>query len=106
MQLNKTTRYSFTTVDNLLQTLTALEAAEIATSIHVVFINRILLIVEKIALLCKMLQLPPVSPTYGLAGLSMTTELAYSFSGFVWLYITRSVWTEIKDNSTHEVKML
>jgi len=25
--------------------------------------------------------------TYGLAGLSMTTELEYSFSGFVWLYI-------------------
>jgi len=46
--------------------------------------------------------------TYGLAGLSMTTELAYSFRGFVWvwLYIIRSVWTEIKDNSTHEVKTL
>ena len=46
-----------------MRTLTALEAAEIATSTHVVFINRMLLIVEKIALLCKMLQLPPVSPT-------------------------------------------
>jgi len=32
-----------------MQTLTALEAAEIATSIHVLFINRMLLIVEKIA---------------------------------------------------------
>jgi len=37
--------------------------------------------------------------TYGLAGLSMTTELAYSLNGFVWLYI-RSVWTEIQENNT------